>query len=63
MENMNPIEDGDGHLVPLNMVELGAEPPPAPPPPPVENQTPAEEPQPSSGNGTRHKVREVEDGH
>jgi HK97 family phage portal protein len=65
MENMNPIEDGDGHLVPLNMSELGAEPPPAaaPPPSPVENQTPAEEPAPSSGNGTRHKVREVEDGH
>jgi HK97 family phage portal protein len=70
MENMNPIEDGDGHLVPLNMVELGSEgqtqdgqthgsaPTAAPT---EEGQTQGSAPT-SSGNGTRHKVREVEDG-
>lgn len=62
MENMNPIEDGDGHLVPLNMVELGESSQSS-----VDsNQTPDEQPPvaaPAAGNGTRHKVREVEDGH
>jgi HK97 family phage portal protein len=36
LENMNPIEDGDGYMMPLNMTELGTPPPepaPAPQPP------------------------------
>ena len=60
MENMNPIEEGDGHLVPLNMMELGEshqEPVVSSQEPVVSSQT---EVAPSSGNGTRKKAGEVE---
>ena len=33
LENMNPVEDGDTHYRPLNMIPLGEEPPPPAPPP------------------------------
>lgn len=37
LENMNPVDDGDGYMQPLNMTEIGA--PPAPAPAPPRNQT------------------------
>jgi HK97 family phage portal protein len=39
MENMNPVEDGDGYLQPLNMGPLGSE----PEPPKDENEEPAKD--------------------
>ena len=65
-ENMNPIENGDGHLVPLNMIELGSQPTNTGNEPADIGEEPATtDEQPTvispSDNGTRKRIGEVED--
>lgn len=49
LENMNPVEDGDTHYRPLNMIPLGEEPPePAPPAPAPEPKDEADKDEPEA---------------